>query len=211
MLFKDRAKAGALLAKPLEAYRGASDTLVVALPRGGVAVAEPIAKALDLPLEIFFVKKIPSPYNEEFGIGAVSENGLVSIDSNTARALGVDKEYIERTVSRKLHEMHDKRRYYGRAIPDFYAKRVILVDDGIATGSSILLAARAIKQAGASELIIAVPVAPIETIPILESVADRVVVLHASDNLIAVGRFYEDFHQLDDKEVLEALNSSKGL
>ena len=210
MIFRSREEAGRLLAQRLEAYREAPDTLVVALPRGGVAVAEPIAEALRLPLDIFFVKKIPSPYNEEAGIGAVSETGLMQVNAEAVRALGVSEEYLQSRAREKLQQMAQKRRLYGRKVPDFSGKRVILVDDGIATGSSMFLAVRALKEAGAAEVIVAVPVAPSEILPLLEEVADRVVVLHASDNLIAVGRFYEDFHQLEDEEVIAALSRHPG-
>jgi len=210
MIFRSREEAGRLLAQRLEAYREAPDTLVVALPRGGVAVAEPIAEALRLPLDIFFVKKIPSPYNEEAGIGAVSETGLMQVNAEAVKALGVSEEYLQRRAKEKLQQMAEKRALYGRKVPDFSGKRVILVDDGIATGSSMFLAVRALKEAGAAEVIVAVPVAPSEILPLLEEVADRVVVLHASDNLIAVGRFYEDFHQLEDEEVIAALSRHPG-
>jgi predicted phosphoribosyltransferase len=122
----------------------------------------------------------------------------------------VSEEYLQRRAKEKLQQMAEKRALYGRKVPDFSGKRVILVDDGIATGSSMFLAVRALKDAGASEVIVAVPVAPSEILPLLEKVADRVVVLHASDNLIAVGRFYEDFHQLEDDEVIATLARHRG-
>ena len=211
MIFDTREEAGRLLAQRLEGYRNAPDTVVVALPRGGVPVAEEIARALHLPLDIFFVKKIPSPYNEEAGIGAVSENGLMQVNPQAVKSLGVSEEYLQRRTREKLEQMAAKRRLYGRPVPDFSGKRVILVDDGIATGSSMFLAARALKEAGASRVIIAVPVAPAEIVPLLKEVADEVVVLHPDPNLIAVGRFYRDFHQLEDEEVMEALARHPGV
>jgi len=210
MIFDTREEAGRLLARRLEAYRNAPETVVVALPRGGVPVAEEIARALNLPLDIFFVKKIPSPYNEEAGIGAVSENGLMQVNAEAVRALGVNEEYLRRRAREKLEQMASKRRLYGRPVPDFSGKNVILVDDGVATGSSMVLAARALKEAGAFRVIIAVPVAPTEIVPRLREVADEVVVLHPDPNLIAVGRFYRDFHQLEDEEVMEALARHPG-
>ena len=205
MIFDTRQQAGKLLAKKLERYRHAPDTVVVALPRGGVPVAEAVAEELGLPLEIFFVKKIPSPYNEEAGIGAVSENGLMQLNSQAVESLGVTEEYIRRRAKERLDQMREKRALYGRAPSDFSGKTVILTDDGIATGSSMLLAAKALRHAGASRVIIAVPVAPMELWPILKQVADEVYVVHPDPNLMAVGRFYEDFHQLEDSEVMEIL------
>ncbi len=205
MLFHDRREAGRLLAGLLERYRGASDTVIVALPRGGVPIGEALSEALELPLDIFFVKKIPSPYNEEAGIGAVSENGYMQLNQQAVEALGVRPEYIEWRAREKLEQMRSKRELYGRSTGDFSGKTVILTDDGIATGSSMMLAAQALKEAGASKVVIAVPVASSELLPALESVADEVYVYHTSDNLIAVGRFYQDFHQLEDEEVIDAL------
>jgi len=205
MIFSTREEAGRRTAELLEKYRGAPETIVVALPRGGVPVGAAIARKLGLPLDIFFVKKIPSPYNEEAGIGAVSENGLMQINSQAVASLGVSEEYLRTRAQEKLEQMRAKRALYGRPISDFTGKTVILTDDGIATGSSMLLAAKALKEAGAHRVIIAVPVAPSELLPLLREVADEVVVLHPDPNLMAVGRFYQDFHQLDDEEVVEIL------
>jgi predicted phosphoribosyltransferase len=207
MFFDTREEAGRFLAGRLEHYRRAPDTLVVALPRGGVPVAAEIARELGLPLDIFFVKKIPSPYNEEAGIGAVSENGLMQINPRAVESLGVSEEYIRRRAEEKLEAMRAKRALYGRAPADYRGKTVILVDDGIATGSSMLLAARALREAGASRVVIAAPVAPAELLPVLREVADEVVIVHPDPNLMAVGRFYRDFHQLEDEEVTAILES----
>ena len=210
MVFATRTEAGERLAGMLEAYRGAPDTVVVALPRGGLPVAEAIARELNLPLDIFFVKKIPSPYNEEAGIGAVSENGLMQVNPQAVASLGVTEEYIQRRAREKLEQMARKRELYGRAQSDFSGKTVILTDDGVATGSSMLLAARALKRAGAAKVVIAVPVAPSELLLVLREVADEVVVVHPDPNLMAVGRFYLDFHQLEDEEVMEILRRHPG-
>jgi predicted phosphoribosyltransferase len=210
MLFRTREEAGRLTAGLLEHYRNAPDTVVVALPRGGVPVGAAIARELHLPLDIFFVKKIPSPYNEEVGIGAVSENGLIRIDNRAVELLGVSEAYLRRKAEEKLRQMRQKRALYGRPVAEFAGKSVILTDDGIATGSSMLLAAEALRRAGATRVIIAVPVAPVELLPALESVADEVHVYHPDPQLMAVGRFYEDFHQLEDAEVVELLARTGG-
>ena len=205
MLFETRQEAGRILATHLRTFQGARDTVVVALPRGGVPVAAEVARALDLPLDIFFVKKIPAPHNEEVGIGAVSENGLIQVDPHAVSLLGISDQYLQERAAQKREEMRTKRQRYGRPVPDFSGKTVLLVDDGIATGSSMLLAARALREAGAARVILAAPVAPAELLPALQKAADDVVIVHPSDNLIAVGRFYRDFHQLDDEEVVASL------
>jgi len=205
MVFKTREEAGRLTASLLEKYRRAPDTVVVALPRGGVPVGEAIARELGLPLDIFFVKKIPSPYNEEAGIGAVSENGLMQVNPRAVESLGVTEEYLRRRAEEKLEQMREKRALYGRRAGNFSGRTVLLTDDGIATGSSMLLAARALKEAGAAKVVIAVPVAPSELLPVLREAADEVYVLHPDPDLMAVGRFYMDFHQLEDPEVTEIL------
>ena len=207
MIFKNREEAGKLIAKRLSDLKNNKDVIVVALPRGGVPVAYEIAKELNVPLDIFFVKKIPSPYNEEAGIGAVTENGLMQLNKSAVEYLNVSSEYIKKRVQEKLEDMAKKRAIYRKNLPNLEDKIVILIDDGIATGSSILLAAKAIKEMGAKELIIASPVAPSDLKDTLESIANRVEVLHYDNNLMSVGRFYLDFHQLSDDEVIKLLNS----
>jgi predicted phosphoribosyltransferase len=206
MLFRTREEAGERLAALLGAYRGDRDAVVIALPRGGVPVGARIARALGIGLDIFFVKKIPSPYNEEVGIGAVSENGLVWLNDDAVSALHVSDAYLEDRIARLRTSMEAKRRKYGRPQPNVHGKTVIVTDDGIATGSSMLLAIPALRRAGAARVVVAVPVAPTQILPALEHAADEVVVVHPDPDLMAVGRFYGDFHQLDDEEVRAALS-----
>jgi len=206
MIFKNREEAGRLLAKELYDLKNNQNVIVLALPRGGVPIGYEIAKELKSPLDIFFVKKIPSPYNKEAGIGAITENGLVQLNQSAVNYLKVTNNYIEKRVKEKLENMAKKRALYNKQnLPNLKDKIVILADDGIATGSSIILAAKAAKKMGAKEIIIASPVAPSELKETLQSVADRVEVLHFDNNLMAVGRFYLDFHQLSDDEVIKLL------
>ncbi len=209
MLFSTREEAGEKLATQLGSYRDAKNTIVVALPRGGVPVGFELAQALHLPLELFFVKKIPSPYNEEAGIGAVTENGLMQINQQAVSSLDISTDYIQRRASEKLQQMQEKRKLYGQPLVNFANKTILLTDDGIATGSSILLAAKALKQSGAKKVTIAIPVAPSDILPLLEEVSDEVYVYHPSNDLVAVGRFYRDFHQLEDQEVMTILQKSQ--
>ena len=205
MLFNDRFEAGRLLAQALQSYKDDIDTIVIALPRGGVPVAYEIAKELHLPLDIFFVKKIPSPYNEEAAIGAVSENSMEYLNERAVMMLNISRPYIDEQVAKIMQTINQKRALYDHPRLDVKGKRVILVDDGVATGASIYLAAKALKKEGAKEVVIAVPVAAPDSLALLKEAADRVVVLSAPVDFMAVGQFYRDFHQLSDDEVRELL------
>ncbi len=207
MVFSDRFEAGELLAKKLAIYQDDPETIVVALPRGGVPVAQVIAKMLHLPMDIFFVKKIPSPYNPEAAIGAISENGMEYINERAVAMLNVSRPYIDEQEAKILESIRQKRAIYNKPRLDIRGKRVILVDDGVATGASMYLAAKALKAEGAKEVIIAVPVAPPDSIALLKEAADGVVVLEVPVDFMAVGQFYRDFHQLSDEEVKELLDS----
>ncbi|BCD61238.1 putative phosphoribosyl transferase [Nitratiruptor sp. YY08-26] len=206
MVFSDRFEAGELLAKELQEYREDPNTVVIALPRGGVPVAYVIAKQLDLPLDIFFVKKIPSPYNPEAAIGAISENGEEFVNERAVIMLNVARHYIDEQEAQILEKIRQKRALYNKPRIDIKGKRVILVDDGVATGASMYLAAKALKNEGAKEVVIAVPVAPPDSIALLKEAADKVIVLDAPADFMAVGQFYRDFHQLSDDEVMELLS-----
>ncbi len=205
-IFKDRFEAGRVLAKLLEQYTDRADTVVLALPRGGVPVAFEVSSYLNINMNLFFVKKIPSPWNEEAGIGAVAQNGMVWLNSKIIERLGIGRDYIERRIREKLDDIEKKMLTYRIDPADIDGKRVILVDDGIATGSSMILAASAVKSEGAAEVVIAAPVAPVEIKSKLEEIADSVTVVKFDNSFMAVGQYYEDFHQLDDKEVMELLN-----
>ncbi len=206
MIFRNREDAAKKLAKKLSNYHGADDTLVVALPRGGVPLGVIVAKTLHLPLDIFFVKKIPSPYNKEAGIGALSENGYEFLNTQVVSMLHVSKDYLLQAKQAILEKIAQKRSLYKTPRRDVRGKRVIVVDDGIATGSSMYLAALALKKEGAAEVIIAAPVAPEDVLKELKKVADGVIVLDTPREFMAVGQFYEDFHQLDDEEVMRWLS-----
>lgn len=208
MLFSDRFEAGELLVQKLQEYANDPETVVIALPRGGVPVGYVIAKQLHLPLDIFFVKKIPSPYNPEAAIGAISENGKKYINERAVMMLNVSRHYIDEQEAKILQNIAKKRALYSKPRLDVKGKRVILVDDGVATGASMYLAAKALKQEGAKEVIIAVPVAPPDSLALLKEAAERVIVVDVPMDFMAVGQFYRDFHQLSDDEVKELLDAS---
>ncbi len=204
MIFRDRESAGRLLANKLLPY-GGEDTIVVALPRGGLPVAKEVAKRLKAPLDIFFVKKIPSPYNKEAAIGAVSENGYYYVDPYAKNMLGITDSYIDEKVEEIKKKMAAKRMIYAKTMLPYEGKRIILIDDGVATGSSMMLAVKALKEEGAKEVIVAAPVAPAEVAVKLREIADGAVFLDTPSDFMAVGQFYEDFHQLSDEEVMDIL------
>jgi len=209
-MFENREIAGKLLAQEIKKrYPNISrqEYIVVALPRGGVPIAKEIAKTLDLDMDIFFVKKIPSPFNKEAAIGAVSENGYFFVDERIKNLLNIDEVYIKNNIKEILEKIASKRALYNKAKSSFKDKNVILVDDGVATGSSMILAIDALKKEGAKKVIVAAPVAPLEVATRLKEIADDAIFLLTPTNFNAVGQYYIDFHQLDDNEVIELLNN----
>ncbi|KIM03103.1 MAG: phosphoribosyltransferase [Sulfurovum sp. FS06-10] len=208
-MFKNRELAGVLLASKLLSYSNFNDVIVVALPRGGVPVGFEVAKKLHVPLDIFFVKKIPSPYNKEVAVGSVTETGYYYVDNYAKRMLRISDVYIEKNVQDILEKMHEKRELYGTTSLSYNDKTIIIVDDGIATGASMLLAIEALKKEGAKKLIVATPIAPFEIVEKLKAQSDEVMVLEIPKNFQAVGQFYEDFHQLNDQEVIDILQALK--
>ena len=205
MKFENREAAAGILAKKLLSYKG-TDSLIVAIPRGGVPVGYIIAKALGLTLDIFLVKKIGHPLNSEYAVGAVSLEG-VSIDREQAT---LDPDYIRQESMRLQGEL--KRRYAlftgQKTLPDYNGKTVILVDDGIATGSTMTMAARCIRSAGASRIIIAVPVAPLSAAHHFKPLCDEYICLYEPFDFRGVGQFYEMFPQVEDEEVIRLLRQS---
>jgi len=214
MIFKNRKEAGILLAKKLKELN-LQNPVVVALPRGGVPVGHMVAKELNAALDILFIKKIPSPLNEEAAIGSVSESGLVflnkkSVDFLREQGIIVDENYIQKVAMEKIQEMAKKRdKYKVEPIP-LEDKDVIIVDDGIATGASMYLAANSIVRDLPKSIIIASPIAPAdsEIDEMLKPVCTNLVILHRPEMFMSVGQWYEDFHQLSDEEVINVLSKN---
>jgi predicted phosphoribosyltransferase len=210
MIFRDRREAGRLLGEKLSFLRGKEKLLVLAIPRGGVVVGSEVAKALGTPLDVYITRKIGAPYNPELAIGAIASDGTLILDRSLASRLGVSEEYIKAQSAREREEIVRRmRRYRGnRPSPDLEGKRVVLVDDGIATGATIEATIDALQKSGLEELILAVPVAPRETIDRLKAKVDRLVCLHAPEIFWAVGSFYLTFDQTSDEEVIALLEGS---
>jgi putative phosphoribosyl transferase len=205
--FRDRAEAGRYLAQRLSGYADRDDVIVLALPRGGVPVGYEVAKALGAPLDVFVVRKIGVPGHEELAMGAIATGGLLVLDRGVVRTLGISQEQIERVVAAELHELDRREAAYrdGREPPQLEGKTVILVDDGLATGSTMRAAALAVRQANPAKIVVAVPVAAPETCDEFRDVVDEIVCGLTPRPFRAVGLWYDDFSQTTDEEVRELL------
>jgi len=207
--FKNRVDAGEKLAKALEAdFANKKNTIVVALPRGGVPVAYPISQALNAPLDIVVPRKIGAPFHQEYAIGAITQDKEGYFNEEAIRELGVTRDYIEKEVEKQAKEAQRRLRVYRGSRPPqhFEGQNVILVDDGIATGSTMKAAIMSMKAKKPAQIILAVPVAPSDSLNELKDLVDRVVCLATPYPFYAVGNFYDDFSQTEDEEVLELMN-----
>ncbi len=208
MRFVDRHDAGRRLAARLDRFRG-KDTWVLALPRGGVPVAHEIARALDAPLDLLVVRKLGVPFHPELAMGAIGEGGIRILDDEVVRAAGVSAEEILETELRERLELARRATRYrqGRATPVLTGRTAIIVDDGIATGSTARAACEVARAQGAARIVLAAPVGPVRAARELASAADEVVLLHTPRDFVAIGQFYDDFGQTTDEEVVELLAS----
>ena len=208
MLFQDRTDAGRWLARALVKYK-AHRPVVLALPRGGVPVAAEVAAALDAPLDLVLVRKIGVPSRPELAMGAVTDGGSPTIirNSEIIELCGVSERKFDAVCKEELGEIERRRkRYLGdRARTEVKGEVVIVVDDGIATGATTLAAVRAIRERKPKELVLAVPVAPLDTIEKLRAEVDDIVCLETPGDLGAIGYFYRDFHQVSDDGVISTL------
>lgn len=207
MVFKNRTEAGKILAVQLRQYQD-KDALILALPRGGVPVAAQVASALNAELDVVITRKIGAPGNPELAIGSVIDDGSILLNESLVASLGVEKDFLENKIKQAKNEIAEYvKRYRGeRPIPRIADRVVILVDDGIATGYTVLAAAKATLTKDPKKLIIAVPVAPRESVQELEQTTGcQVIAVSQPSFFLAVGQFYEDFKQVSDEEVRNAL------
>ncbi len=211
MVYSDRVDAGRKLSKELAKYRG-QDAIVLALPRGGVVVGAEIARALGLPLDVIITRKIGAPGNPEYAIGAVAENGQVQLNHEAVDVLGVDKEYLDAEIARQQAEIARRKALYrgGQPLASLQGKTVILVDDGIATGFTALAAVAAARAERPAKLVLAVPVAPEESLAELRPKVDEFVCPEIPEFFFAIGAFYGDFRQVTDEEVRSYLSACRG-
>lgn len=207
-MFADRNEAAKKLAQALSAYRD-RNPLILAIPRGAVPMAKVIAERLHGEMDVVLVRKLRAPGNPEFAIGSVDETGWVYL-TEYAQQAGADKTYIDREVAAQLETIRQRRAQYTPMHPpvDPLGRIIIVIDDGLATGSTMIAALHALRARKPAELICAVPVAPPETIEKLHSMADRIVCLSSPEVFYAVGQFYSDFPQVSDEEVIACLASS---
>lgn len=213
-VFADRRDAGRRLAAALDSFRD-TGVLVLALPRGGVPVAYEVARSLNSPLDIVLVRKIGLPGQPEFGLGAVV-NGTkphTVLNEELVAQIGVSQGYLDSEMQRQLAEIERRRSAYRGDRPSHTVggRTVIVVDDGIATGSTVRVALQALRRAGAARLVLAVPVAPRETLAELAQEVDEIVCLATPEPFYAVGEHYADFEQTSDEEVVELLRAAENL
>jgi putative phosphoribosyl transferase len=207
LTFRDRGEAGRVLAGWLAAYSDRTDVIVLGLARGGVPVACEIATALRTPVDVFVVRKLGVPRWRELAMGAVASGGCVVLNDNLIRDLGVTTEQLNTTIATEVDELHRREKAYRgvRRSPDLTAKVVILVDDGIATGASMLAAVRAVRMSDPTRVVVAVPVAPRSIDRRLLGEADEIICAITPQRFEAVGQVFGDFHQVTDDEVRKAL------
>jgi putative phosphoribosyl transferase len=210
LLFYDRTDAGRRLAKLLK-RRIKGPCIVLAIPRGGVVVGYEVAKELGCPLDVVISRKVGAPAQPELAVGAVAEDGVVFVDEEIAGLVGVSREYVERRAREELREVRRRAEEYrgGREMPDLSGKTVILVDDGLATGLTMMAAVHMARNKGAEKVVVAVPVSPPETVAKLRRHADEVICLETPTNFYAIGQFYDRFDQLTDEETNSILRKSR--
>ena len=209
--FRDRRDAGRRLAGKLREYAGRDDVIVLALPRGGVPVGFEIALALQVPLDVFVVRKLGLPWHEELAMGALASGGVRVLDEDLIRVARVSYDDIERVTSIEQAELERReRRYRGdRLFPDVSDKTVILVDDGLATGSTMRAGVSALRRENPARIIVAVPVAAPETCNAFRDIADEIVCAETPEPFMAVGLWYDDFNQTTDDEVHDLLEQAR--
>ncbi|MFC7068770.1 phosphoribosyltransferase [Halobaculum lipolyticum] len=200
-MFENRTEAGERVADLVE-RRGVEADVVVSVPRGGLPVGRVVADRLGVPLDVVSARKIGAPWNEELAIGAVASDGSTWLNDDLIREAGVETAYLERTRRRERAAARDRVRRYreGRDAVDLAGKRVLLVDDGVATGATTLACLAALEAAGAASVVVAVPVAPADTLQQLSAAADEVLCVETPVVFGAVGRFYRSFDQVSDDE-----------
>ena len=209
MTFKNRVEAGKKLSEALQSYKG-KDVVVLGIPRGGVVVANEVATALDAPLDIVVSRKIEAPGEPEFALGAVTQEGEVIMDRQAAESLGATPEYLDDQIRKKREEVKDRMQMLrGDApYPRLEGRTVVIVDDGIATGSSVNAAVMSVKKRKPKEIVVATPVAPKDAVETLSEDGTKVVSLETPKTFLAIGEFYSNFEQVEDIEVKRIINQA---
>lgn len=201
--FRDRTEAGQLLAERLQEYKARGDTIVLALPRGGVPVGFEVASRLELPLDVFVVRKLGMPGQRELAMGAIASGGVRVLNEDVLRAMPHAAATVAEVTSQEVREVERRELDYrqGRPAPEVRGRTIILVDDGLATGATMLVAIASLRQHDPAKIVAAVPVCPPETLAEIQRAADETVTLLAPAWFRGVGQFYENFAQLSDEAV----------
>jgi predicted phosphoribosyltransferase len=208
--FRDRREAGMLLAKYLGHYKRVPDAIVLGLPRGGVVTAAEVARALGLPLDVLVVRKLGTPGHEELAMGAIVRGGVRVLNEEVVRSMRIPLSQIETVAEREEHEASRRERVFrsGRQPLDLHGRTVILVDDGLATGSTMFAAVNAVRAQGPKRIVAAIPVAPPQTCDRLRATVDEIVCLETPEDFYAVGQWYDSFEQVDDATVMALLEAA---
>lgn len=209
--YDDRRDAGRKLAEQLGAYRGKPDVIVLGLPRGGVPVAYEVARGLGVPLEVFLVRKLGVPGQEELAMGAIATGGVMTLNREVIDEMSIPDEVIRAVALREWQELARRESLYrgSNPPPEVAGKTAILVDDGLATGSTMRAAISALKKQGPARIVVAVPVAAAQTCDQLSAEVDEVVCPHTPDQFYAVGLWYQDFSPTSDEQVHNLLESAR--
>lgn len=207
MIFKNRKAAGQLLAGQLAAYANCPDVLVLALPRGGVPVAYEVAEALNAPLDVFLVRKLGVPGQEELAMGAIASGDVRVLNDQVVQGLGISEAQINQVAAKEQQELERRERLYRENLPapDVQGRTVILVDDGLATGATMRAALRALRQEQPARIVVAVPISALETCNEFKAEVDEIICAETPRPFIGVGLWYEDFSQTTDQEVRDLL------
>lgn len=210
MSFYDRIDAGVKLASALKKYQKQPKTVVIGLPRGGVVLAYEVAKALELPMDVIFPRKVGAPGNPELAIGAVTETGEGVFNEDLIQLLGVPQSYVQKEVEKEKNVAQHRLEAYRKVRPKIPLKgqTVILVDDGLATGATMKASIQSVRAEGANNVVVAVPVSPIETKEEIKEMTQSIIVLETPSYFQAIGQFYDEFGPTEDGEVIELLKKS---
>jgi predicted phosphoribosyltransferase len=208
--FANREEAGRMLAEALSAYTGRSDIFILALPRGGVPVAYEVAKTLLAPMDLWLVRKLGVPGQEELALGALAAKNIRVLNQEIIDLLNIDQTVIDTVVSREQAELERRNQLYrrGKPPPDIEGKTIIIVDDGLATGATMRVAIASLRQARAARIVAAVPVGAASTCRKIEKESDELVCLYKPEPFYGVGQWYSDFSQTSDENVLTLLNNA---
>ena len=211
MVFRDRVEAGRLLASNLTSYRDDPNGLILALPRGGVAVGYELTLALHLPLDVFITRKLSTPDNPEYAIGALSETGAIYLNPDAVEVFQLSHQELEGLIGNQRREIARRQQLYRDALslPTLNDRTVILVDDGMATGATFLATVEAITEMSPRRVVAAIPVAPVDSASRVRGMVDELIVLSTPEPFMAVGHCYQNFTQVDDAQVLTYLRAAQ--